>query len=74
MQTFSKVQKLGRIFEHFEKSRKIKNFIQGAAPALRVIRAGTWLTVHRSLPSLGKARRVILVQEEPPPQIDRVYL
>ena len=29
----------------------LKNFVERGAPALRVIRAGTRLTVHRSLPS-----------------------
>ena len=29
---------------------KVENFHEGGVPALRVIRAGTRLTVHRSLP------------------------
>ena len=43
-------------FEIWSKSWKIRkilkfwNFVEGGAPALRVIRAGTRLTVHRSLP------------------------
>ena len=39
-----------RNFENFENFRKNYNFIKGGAPALRVIRAGTRLTVYRSLP------------------------
>ena len=35
-------------FENFEKQKENVNFLWG--PALRVIRAGTRLTVHRSLP------------------------
>ena len=38
------ISKIWKIFE------KTYNFIEGSAPALRVIRAGTRLTVHRSLP------------------------
>ena len=37
-------------FDDFETSRIFENFVEGGAPALRVIRAGTRLTVHRSLP------------------------
>ena len=47
---FRKVDILGRNFENFENLRKNDNYIEGGAPALRVIRAGTRLTVHRSLP------------------------
>ena len=52
MQTFSKVQifaEVSKISENFEKWKE--NQMWGA-PALRVIRAGTRLTVHRSLPLL----------------------
>ena len=42
----------GRNFEIFEKSRNFEKIAEGGAPALRVIRAGTRLTVHRSLPWL----------------------
>ena len=38
------ISKISKILE------KNDNFIEGGAPALRVIRAGTRLTVHRSLP------------------------
>ena len=48
--SFSKSSKFGQNFENFEKSRNFKNLVEGGAPALRVIRAGTRLTVHRSLP------------------------
>ena len=34
----------------FYKIPKISKIFEGGAPALRVIRAGTRLTVHRSLP------------------------
>ena len=37
---------ISKILKFLENS----NFFEGGAPALRVIRAGTWLTVHRSLP------------------------
>ena len=37
-------------FGNFEKIGKSENFNEGGFPALRVIRAGTRLTVHRSLP------------------------
>ena len=47
VQVVSKSWSLGRNFENF---RKNDNSIKGDAPALRVIRAGTRLTVHRSLP------------------------
>ena len=50
VQWFRKVDIFGRNFENFENSRKNHKFIEGCAPALRVIRAGTRLTVHRSLP------------------------
>ena len=39
-----------RNFENFEKSRKFEQMVDAGAPALRVIRAATRLTVHRSLP------------------------
>ena len=45
-----KVDIFGQNSEIFENFRKNDNFIEGSAPALRVIRAGTRLTVHRSLP------------------------
>ena len=41
--------KFGQNFENFENSRKNEKYSRGA-PALRVIRARTRLTVHRSLP------------------------
>ena len=44
------VDNLGQNFENFEKYRKFEKMIERGAPALRVIRAGTRLTVHRSLP------------------------
>ena len=47
---FFKSSKFGR---NFEKSRNFEDFnffVEGGGPALRVIRAGTWLAVHRSLP------------------------
>ena len=34
----------------FSKISKVPKNVEGGAPALRFIRAGTWLTVHRSLP------------------------
>ena len=37
-------------FRKFRKFSKNDNSIEGGAPAPRVIRAGTRLTVHRSLP------------------------
>ena len=48
--SFSKVGNFGRVFEQIEKLKFLENCSEGVAPALRVIRAGTWLTVHRSLP------------------------
>ena len=36
--------------ESFSKLRKFEKYFEGGAPALRVIRAGTRLTVHRSFP------------------------
>ena len=50
LRRFQKVDIFGRNFENFEKSGKFSKMIEGCAPALRVIRAGTRLTVHRSLP------------------------
>ena len=38
------------ILENFKKSGKCEKLIAGGAPALRVPRAETWLTVDRSLP------------------------
>ena len=49
---FSKSSKFSRNFENFKKSRNFENPVEGGAPALRVVRAGTRLTVHRSLPLL----------------------
>ena len=46
---FEKVEKWGDIFEKFEKIRKKKTVRGRVAPALRVLRAVTRLTVHRSL-------------------------
>ena len=50
----SKVDIFGWNFENFENFRKNDNFIEGGDPALRGIRAGTRLTVHRSFP-LGQS-------------------
>ena len=47
---FLKVENLDEIFEIFENFGKRQKIGRGGAPALRVIRAGTRLTVHRSLP------------------------
>ena len=49
---FSGFEKLTFLVEisKFSKISEIPKKIQGSAPALRVIRAGTRLTVHRSLP------------------------
>ena len=44
--SFSKSSKFGRKCENFEKIRNFENFVEGGAPALLIIRAGTWLTVH----------------------------
>ena len=46
---FPKVQNLVEISK-ISKNLKISKILSGEAPALRVIRAGTRLTVHRSLP------------------------
>ena len=43
---FEKLTFLVEISQNFNFFEKI----EGGVPALRVIRAGTWLTVHRSLP------------------------
>ena len=47
---FGKVRLLVEISKISKNLEIIKNFVEGCAPALRVIRAGTRLTVHRSLP------------------------
>ena len=47
---FGKVQLLVEIPKILGNLEIIINFFEGGAPALRVIRAGTRLTVHRSLP------------------------
>ena len=49
-QVFSKVEISVEISKFSKISKNSKSF-EGEAPALRVIRAGTRLTVHRSLPS-----------------------
>ena len=48
--SFFESSKFDRNFENFGKFRNFENLFEGGAPALRVIRAGTKLTVHRSLP------------------------
>ena len=50
METISKSQKFGRNFDNFEEARKHFEMFEGGAPAVRVIRGGTMLTVHRALP------------------------
>ena len=50
MQTFSKARFFVEILKIL-KNLEILKIFEGGAPALRVIRAGTSLTVHRSLPS-----------------------
>ena len=50
MRTFSKVRNLAKILKNLKNLEISENFVEGGAPALRVIRAGTRLTVHRSLP------------------------
>ena len=47
---FRKVHFFGQNSGNVENFRKDDNSIEGGAPDLRVIRAGTRLTVHRSLP------------------------
>ena len=46
---FQKFEILSK-FRKFQKISKFWKNVEGCAPALRVIRAGTRLTVHRSLP------------------------
>ena len=48
--TFQKLIFLAEIWKKFENFHKNYKSIEGGARALRVIRAGTRLTVHRSLP------------------------
>ena len=50
LRTFQKLVFLVEISKISKKIRKNDNSLEGTAPALRVIRAGTRLTVHRSLP------------------------
>ena len=47
---FRVVSKSSIFSRNFEKYGKFVKLFEGGAPALRVIRAGTRLTVHRSLP------------------------
>ena len=49
---FSGLEKLTFFVEISKISKKIENaeIVEGGAAALQVIRAGTWLTVHRALP------------------------
>ena len=49
MQAFPKVRNLVKILK-ISKHLKIEKIVEEGAPALRVIRAGTKLTVHCSLP------------------------
>ena len=50
---FEKMTFLVEILKISEMLEKNYKSIEGGAPALRVIRAGTRLTVHRSLPYLN---------------------
>ena len=47
---FPKVAISVEITDILKQSLKHDRFVEGNAPALRVIRAGTWFTVHRALP------------------------
>ena len=55
---FGKVQLLAEISKIYKNLEILRNFVEGGTPALRSIRAGTRLTVHRSLPywCVGKPR------------------
>ena len=50
LEVFQKLEMLVEILNILKNLEILENSFEGGAPALRVIRAGTRLTVHRSLP------------------------